>query len=188
MPASTSAAAFRRVRDTGLLRGPERVDSRERALLHALQAPLWVDGSLRRYRFPKQRAHRLAAALDFLEAGVAPRDPLQLRDWLLDVPGVGPKTASWVVRNHLSSDEVAIIDVHIRRAGLAAGIFDARWRLPRDYGLFEDAFLGWARHGRVSPALLDACIWGVLAAAGRAATDILGTAVGPLRPVWPVTA
>lgn len=34
---------------------------------------------------------------------------------------IGPKTASWIVRNYRKSDCVAIIDIHIHRAGLLAG-------------------------------------------------------------------
>ncbi|MDZ3993341.1 hypothetical protein PspTeo4_24872 [Pseudomonas sp. Teo4] len=40
-----------------------------------------------------------------------------LRDWLLELPGIGYKTASWVARNWLDADDVAILDIHILRAG-----------------------------------------------------------------------
>jgi len=64
---------------------------------------------------------------------------------------------------------------------------DPRWRLPRDYDLFEQAFLQWAEHSEVSAALLDATIWGALASAGELACDILGvTKLGQQpMPVWP---
>jgi thermostable 8-oxoguanine DNA glycosylase len=153
-----------------------------------LTEPFIEFGAARRYRFPRQRAMRLHGALRTLKAGNPPAQPLQLRDWLLQVPGIGPKTASWVVRNHTASNEVAIIDIHIIRAGTAAGVFDHRWRVERDYEQFEHAFLHWARHGEIAASLLDACVWGVLAHAGSDSRDILGTtrlSVAP-QPVWPV--
>ena len=54
--------------------------------------------------------------------------PVALRDWLLAIPGIGPKTASWIVRNRTGSSAVAIIDVHILRAGTSAGSVQATAR------------------------------------------------------------
>lgn len=185
MPASLAMAAYEQVRQAGLLHPEARPSVTD--LEDVLCRPLNVDGHVRRYRFPHQRAKRLASVLAHLRQGPAPQDPLALREWLLHVPGVGPKTASWIVRNHLGSDSVAIVDVHLVRAGLAAGVFDPGWRLPRDYEVFEQAFLQWAEHSEVSAALLDATIWGALASAGELACDILGvTKLGQQpMPVWP---
>jgi N-glycosylase/DNA lyase len=126
-----------------------------------LQEPLSVAGHSRplRYRFPRQRAHRIAGALRVLASDEPPNEPRAMREWLRAVPGIGPKTASWIVRNVTASSEVAIIDIHIRRAGVAIGCFLPRWRLPRDYGKFEHAFLLLAAHGDVPAAQLDATIW-----------------------------
>lgn len=77
----------------------------------------------------------------------------------MKLPGIGPKTASWIVRNQTGSDEVAIIDIHVFRACVAAGIFDPNWKLPGDYWECERAFLRFAQLGQVSSAALDACIW-----------------------------
>ena len=162
MPASVGLAAFSAVRDSGLLDGR----SNAKALEQVLQRPVSVAGRAVRYRFPHQRSARLAAALDYVDRGCTPADPLALRDWLLAAPGIGYKTASWIVRNHCDSDEVAIIDVHLRRAGEAAGVFDRAWRLDRDYPLYEAFFLEWARIAKVRPSILDACIWSELAALG----------------------
>ncbi|HMJ34112.1 MAG TPA: hypothetical protein VK501_09350 [Baekduia sp.] len=166
IPAAVGLAAFDAVRDAGLLDRPPSVAEIERVLT----APLMVAGAPRpmRYRFARQRARRLASALAQLDASRPPEDPVALRDWLMLLPGVGPKTASWVVRNHCACDEVAIIDIHMHRAGLAVGCFSPAWRLPRDYWRFEDAFLQLAALGRVSAADLDACVWHHMQALGAA--------------------
>lgn len=112
-----------------------------------------------RYRFPRQRAAYLAVALARLQAQPPPPSARALRGWLLELPGIGPKTASWIVRNHLGSNEVAIIDIHVLRAGIDALVFDRSWTPARHYGRLEAFFLAWARHGGVSAADLNAVIW-----------------------------
>lgn len=165
MPAAVGLAAFASVRDAGLLRPfvPEQDIER------ILREPLNVGGRTVRYRFPHQRAVRLAAALTHLHHHPLPRDPREARDELVNAPGVGPKTASWVVRNQFDSDEVAILDIHLCRAGEAAGIFDRAWNLTRDYLRYESFFLAWAQHAQVRPSVLDACIWAELADVGSTA-------------------
>jgi hypothetical protein len=69
---------------------------------------------------------------------------------------------------------VAIIDIHVLRAGTTAGFFPRGWRLPKDYARFEAAFLAVARHGDVRPSVLDSCIWGTLSRLGRHAAAIIG--------------
>jgi N-glycosylase/DNA lyase len=140
-----------------------------------LLAPLTLPGgSVRRYRFPRQRAERIATALRMLHNATSPDDPVELRDWLTGLPGVGPKTASWIVRNRSSDDRVAVIDVHIRRAGLAAGFFDPGWRLPRHYAEFELAFCAVARLGNVPTAALDLVIWDQLQSLGSRGHLLIG--------------
>jgi thermostable 8-oxoguanine DNA glycosylase len=170
IPAEVGLAAFRRVRDEGLLREGFVVcaDRIRRCLEEPLRRGPTTEersqdgvGRLVRYRFARQRADRIAASTRyFVEDGPAPTaDPLELRRWLLGIPGVGLKTASWIVRNQTGSDAVAIVDIHLRRAGVAAGFFDPAWEVTRDYALFEKAFLGFARLGGVPASGLDALIW-----------------------------
>lgn len=83
----------------------------------------------------------------------------QFRDDLMEIPGIGPKTASWIARNWLGSDEVAILDIHIIRAGVLIGLFDSRQSVPRDYKAMEERFLTFARALDVRPSLLDAVMW-----------------------------
>jgi hypothetical protein len=125
-----------------------------------LQQPLYVDGRWVRYRFPKQRAGRLSFAIKYLKQHHLPlSDPLALRGALTALPGIGPKTASWIVRNWTGSDDVAILDVHVIRAGQIMGLFPRDIRLPRDYMALEHRFLDFARALQIPASLLDAIIW-----------------------------
>jgi hypothetical protein len=94
---------------------------------------------------------------------------------LMTLSGVGPKTASWIVRNYLGSPVVAIIDIHVRRAGQAAGFFDPGWKLPADYFLLERAFLGFAKAAQVAPPELDACIWEQMRQLGKFQSEVLAS-------------
>lgn len=125
-----------------------------------LASPLDVGGHMVRYRFPRQRACRVANALRYLKSNPLEHlCGLELRDALMVLPGIGPKTASWIVRNWAGSDEVAILDVHVIRAGQLMGLFPQRVRLPQDYGELEARFLSFAAALKVPASLLDALIW-----------------------------
>lgn len=176
MPASVGLAAFHAVRSRGLIRThpPPHPDEVE----EVLRLPLSLSSEKSaHYRFPLQRAQRLSACLSQMSHSRPPSEPLELRTWLLSLPGIGPKTASWIVRNRLDSSDVAIVDIHVMRAGVAAGFFSPKWSLPRDYALYEAAFIEVARLGTVSAGNLDACIWGQLQRLGRDAELILGPTV-----------
>lgn len=157
IPAEVGLAAYRRLgramrRTPDVLRDPLAVQG-------MLSAPLDVDGRAVRYRFASQKAGYIASAfrdLPRLDRGAADRE---LRDQLTTLRGVGPKTASWVVRNLRSSDEVAILDVHILRAGSALGIFDPEHRVERHYPRMESAYLSFARGISAPASLLDSVIW-----------------------------
>lgn len=125
----------------------------------ALRTPVGLNGRMVRYRFWRQRAQRIAGALQILDQCVPPDDSRALRDWLTAVPGIGLKTASWIVRNTTGSDEVAIIDIWLVRALTRAGVFPEVWTVPRDYHRYERTFLAYADAGGVSASVLDWCIW-----------------------------
>ena len=117
------------LRDEGLLSGQAGTDELERALTK----PFKVANSSRKYRFARQKAKYLCGAINAVRALSPTRDGRQLRSQLTGITGIGPKTASWIVRNHLGSDDVAILDVHIIRAGVAAGVFPATADPARNY-------------------------------------------------------
>ncbi|MCE6957733.1 hypothetical protein LAZ40_01490 [Cereibacter sphaeroides] len=157
--AEMNLAFFEVLRDAGVF-VPE-AGSPAHQIEKMLNTPANVDGKMRRFRFPRQKATRLEVALTRLDVLRPPlRDPLALRSVLLDIPGIGPKTASWIVRNLLGSDEVAILDIHVVRAGKIMGLFSERDRLPRDYSSMEKRFLDFCKAIEVKASLLDAIIWG----------------------------
>ena len=123
----------------------------------ALRSPL--PGGFGRYRFPRQRAVRVASAVRHLRVDPPPEDPVLLRQYLLNLHGIGPKTAAWIVRNVTGSTEVAIVDIWLIRALRRSGVFRSEWRVDRHYERFEAAFLQYATQGEVPPGALDLCIW-----------------------------
>lgn len=97
---------------------------------------------IERYRFASQRAKYLAGTLAGLnEIDEDDLGDLELRDALCGLPGIGPKTASWIVRNRRGSDAVAILDVHIVRACVHMGVFPDKADPARHYLDLERRFL-----------------------------------------------
>lgn len=155
MPAEHGLIAFEHLRRRGLLQGIPT----QAALFEALLEPLSSSPRLVSYRFPRQKSQYLAATLALVHGIHEPTDDVQLRDVLVALPGIGPKTASWIVRNYRGSNHVAILDVHVVTAGRLAGIFGSHDKLPRDYLALERRFLDFAQALQVPASLLDGMIW-----------------------------
>jgi thermostable 8-oxoguanine DNA glycosylase len=156
IPAEVGIAAYRRLKEQKLL--DQTPSAREIEVV--LAEPLIVKGRPVRYRFARQKAQYLSNALRRLTIETPPTSSgKSFRAFLLDLPGIGPKTASWITRNWLDSDEVAILDIHIIRAGSAAGIFPRNVSLTRDYFKLESRFLEFAKAIRCRPSILDNFIW-----------------------------
>ncbi|MBN9139251.1 MAG: hypothetical protein J0H23_00330 [Micrococcales bacterium] len=164
MPYELALAAYTAVHQQVLLGDPTPAES---AIEAVLLEPVRVGNATRRYRFPHQRARRLAGALRHLHASPAPTDPLEAREWLTSAPGIGPKTASWIVRNRWPDAPVAILDVHVLRAGARATVFPEDARISTAYRQLEALFVAWAAVEEVRPADLDATIWAEEAARAR---------------------
>ena len=130
IPAKIGVAAFERLRGLGVF---DELLCDETRLAQLLGAQMPVDGRLVHYRFAKQKARYLASALRMVRSVPSAETGRELRDWLLPIPGIGHKTASWIARNWLDADDVAIIDVHIRRVGRAMGLFPLDWTVERHY-------------------------------------------------------
>jgi N-glycosylase/DNA lyase len=149
-------AAFLRLRDRGLL---EYVPD-EYQVEVALREPLLVGGKWVRYRFPKAKAKFLSLSLSRLQEIDIPLDSDRtFRNALLALPGVGMKTASWITRNWLKSDQVAILDVHVMRAGQILGVFREEDRLPAGYLSMESRFLQFSKLLGEPASILDLVIW-----------------------------
>lgn len=157
MSADLGLAAFERVRDLGLL----EYSTSEHAIFDALKRPFQIKGRRVHYRYPAQKARYLSLSLSRLENSPAP-EPFQsesLRAWLINLPGIGPKTASWIVRNHLASNDVAILDVHIIRAGRIMGLFRETDDVTRRYLEMERRFLEFSKALDCPASLLDSLMW-----------------------------
>jgi N-glycosylase/DNA lyase len=150
--------------------GPEwETTALEAAMRAELEKPQFEprrrDGSLRRYRYPRRKAQLIAEAAEWVdrrgplaESLVALADERARRDLLCDCPGVGLKTASWVLRNVGMGDGLAVIDIHVLRALAAAGRIH-EVRLPRDYDAIEGCFLAWCDELNAPPAAFDLMLW-----------------------------
>jgi thermostable 8-oxoguanine DNA glycosylase len=154
IPAEVGLAAYARLRTVSV---SDLGD--EEQVLALLSEPLPVRGRTVRYRFARQKARHVAGAITGL-ARIADDEPdRSLRDALTSLPGIGLKTASWIVRNWRGSDEVSILDVHIVRACRTLGIFASTWRVERHYEAMEDAYLRFARAIGARASILDSVIW-----------------------------
>ncbi|WP_186193204.1 8-oxoguanine DNA glycosylase [Burkholderia gladioli] len=163
IPAEVGNSAFAALRDEGLIR--VNVPAEQIAL--CLSKPLSVGGRQIKYRFAKTKSIVLADVAAAFQKTAPPKEPLVLREWLSSLRGIGPKTASWIVRNYTGSDEVAILDIHILRAGAYCGLFPTARSRPGEYIGLERRFLDFSRALGVRPSELDACIWAQMKRAGR---------------------
>ncbi|WP_148650149.1 8-oxoguanine DNA glycosylase [Lysobacter capsici] len=169
--AELATAAFEACEQTGVI---ERRETDPDVWTQILLQPLDIGGRKVRYRYPNQKAKFLAAAMqrisDLRLEGV---DSKSARDQLLLLPGVGYKTASWVVRNVFDSDEVAILDIHLIRAGLLCGLFNDKDRVEKDYLSMEARFLRFSSALGLRPAALDCLIWDGMREAGDLPLQLL---------------
>lgn len=132
----------------------------ETAFLAMLEEPTVVRGRPHRYRYPAQRARRLHRAMaDLAQMEFDEDDPIRFRDQIQTLEGVGPKTASWIARNWLDTDSIAILDIHVLRAGWLLKLFDRNCRLPRDYLELESLFLRFAKRLHLRASVLDSVMW-----------------------------
>lgn len=155
MPAELALAAFARVRDSGLLL-PGTSASEIESLL---EEPFSINGRHRKYRFIRQKSHYLSACLERLSDFVPPDCDIEFRDRLNDFPGIGLKTASWIVRNLRPNSELAILDIHILRVGEHLGLFPTTWQPGTHYRELESKFVAFANAIDVSAATLDGLMW-----------------------------
>ncbi|GHC88090.1 hypothetical protein GCM10007320_34940 [Pseudorhodoferax aquiterrae] len=155
--AELAGAAFDACSAAGLVSG---LCTDATAWTSVLRQPLDQAGRTVRYRYPNQKAVYLAAAMGAISQGLVDTSSGKaLRDSLLAIQGIGPKTAGWVARNVLDTDEVAILDIHIVRAGLLCNLYSFEQKVERDYFAMEAQFLALCRGLGVRPAMLDCIIW-----------------------------
>jgi hypothetical protein len=167
IPAELGMAAFERVRDLNLI-----FPGVSAAVIEtALADPFEIAGRLRRYRFHRQKANALSRALELLPKIDFSVGDKSLREGLTTLPGIGRKTASWIVRNFRCSDEVAIVDVHIARAGRIAGFISPFWEPSRHYLVMEEKFIAFAKALDVRASVLDGLMWDHMRRLGQLARE-----------------
>ena len=153
IPAEVGLAAYERLRAVNAESPCRLLD--EESVLELLADPLDLNGRLVRYRFAKQKSTYLAGSMRALQSLDREAPDRELRDALTALPGVGPKTASWIVRNWRDSDFVSILDIHILRAGRMLQIFPEGKSVERHYLELEAAFLDFAEAISVKASILD---------------------------------
>ena len=130
------------------------------SIQHSLKEPFEIDDSKIRYRFPNQKAKFIFQFLNRTDLDQIPSgNDLGFRKWLLSINGIGPKTASWITRNYLDSENVAIIDIHIFRACLLVGLFKKNWNIQKDYFKLEQKFISFCSAINAPPSKMDALMW-----------------------------
>jgi thermostable 8-oxoguanine DNA glycosylase len=171
IPARIGLIAFEHLKAKGAF---ETNNLGEATLRAWLSEPIEIDGKRVHYRFAAQKARYLAAALERLTAEPSSQTTgRELRDWLLGIPGIGFKTASWIARNWLNADDVAILDIHILRAGVLAKFLDVELTVERHYLELEQQFLAFSRALGVRASELDAVIWWEMMASPRTVATVL---------------
>ncbi len=169
--AELGTAAYERCLQAGLF---QRLEIEETMWADELKRPLLVSNREVKYRYPNQKAKFLASAMSFLrENSLRTESGLELREQLRQIKGVGFKIASWVARNVLDCDDVAILDIHLLRAGRICGLFSSEHRVERDYLEMESLFLEFSRAMAVRPSRLDLLIWEEMREAGTLPQRIL---------------
>jgi thermostable 8-oxoguanine DNA glycosylase len=170
IPAAVGLAAYQRLHERGAF-GEQRPS--EETIEAWLKEPLQIGPRQVRYRFAVQKARFLAEALHQVQSPPAFDTGKQLRDWLMNLSGVGPKTASWIARNWKDADDVAILDIHIMRIGQVLGLFPRDFTVVRHYAELESLFLKFSEALDVRPSELDAVIWYEMASSPKAARAVI---------------
>jgi N-glycosylase/DNA lyase len=156
IPAPVGMAAYERLRKLGAFTETPPPEAQFEAWL---REPMQVGQRQVRYRFAAQKARYLAASLPFVRSAPEFSAGNQLRDWLMQLPGIGPKTASWIARNWMDADDVAILDIHIMRVGQTIGLFPRELTVERHYSQLEALFLQFSKALDVRASELDAVVW-----------------------------
>lgn len=140
----------------------------------AISAPFRWDGRDIHYRFSRQKAKYIYGFLqrnDIEEMEMMSGS--RLRERLMTVKGIGPKTASWIARNQGNCEDVAIVDIHIYRAGRLAGFVNPRWDMQKDYYKIEESFLDFCHSINALPSKMDSIMWNQMKESNRRAIELL---------------
>lgn len=169
--AEVSYAYFQSCKEAGLI---SNLDTSTQAWSEQLRKPLKVGNGILRYRYPNKKAEYLVSAIEHIKSDALDLSSgLLLRNSLLKIKGVGLKTASWIARNYMDCDDVAILDIHLIRAGLLCNLFESDFNITRDYMKMEDLYVQFSRSLQVRPAVLDCLIWDQMRSLGKLPIEAL---------------
>ena len=144
-----------------------------------LRQPVLVNERMQHYRYPNQKSRFLAESMRYIsERPLSFQDGRCLRNELLHIKGVGYKTAGWVARNYLDTDDVAILDIHLVRAGILCGIFNPHQKVDREYLVMEDRYLQFCQALGVRAAVMDCLMWDQMRDYGKIALDTISDRLG----------
>lgn len=155
--AELATAAFEMCKNHGLI---EQLETSETKWREVLEAPITINGKDKRYRYPKQKATYISGAMSYLQnRHIESLTGKELRNNLLNIRGIGAKTAGWIARNYSDADDVAIIDIHILRAGVIFGLFSKQHKVEKDYFDMEQLFIDFCVNAGVKPSSFDCFLW-----------------------------
>jgi len=170
LKAELGLLAFHRIKNLRLISSKATLSEIE----NAISTPFMLDGNEVHYRFPHQKSKYI---FNFLH-----RDDIEelehlcgseLRNRLLSVKGIGPKTASWIARNYGNCEDVAIVDIHIYRAGRLAGFVNPLWNMQKDYYKIEKSFLDFCHSINALPSKMDSIMWNQMKESNKRAIELL---------------
>jgi N-glycosylase/DNA lyase len=173
IPSEIGMVAFERLRKEEIIRKDIPLEKIACALTRPFETG---NNKLIRYRFANQKAKYIYSFLNRSDLEIIPEhDDLALRKWLMTINGIGPKTASWITRNWLRSERVAILDIHILRAGVITGFFSRKFNLVTEYYDLENKYLNFCKFLEVRPSDMDAIIWSYMKKNNKLALNILSS-------------
>jgi len=171
MPSELGIAAFKRLQEDSLIKPGVSYCKIEKALFAPFEME---DGTMKRYRFYNQKSKYIYRFLHRNDLSYIPSDDdISFRNWLLTVDGIGFKTASWITRNWLQSENVAILDIHILRAGKIAGFFGETGDVAKKYLNLENNYIDFCKALEVLPSNMDAIIWNYMKKTNKLALQVL---------------
>ena len=170
LKAELGLLAFHRIKNLRLIRKDARLEEIE----NAISVPFRWNGKEVHYRFSRQKSKYIFWFLqrndiDELETLCGSR----LRNKLITIKGIGPKTASWIARNYGNCEDVAIVDIHIYRAGRLAGFVNPKWDMQKDYYKIEESFLDFCHSINALPSKMDTIMWNQMKESNRRAIELL---------------
>ena len=170
LKAELGLMAFHRIKNLRLIRRETKLEELE----NAISAPFRWNGKEVHYRFSRQKSKYIFWFLQRNDIDDLERlSGIRLRDRLLTIKGIGLKTASWIARNYGNCEDVAIVDIHIYRAGRLAGFINPLWDIQKDYYKIEESFLDFCHSINALPSKMDSIMWNQMKESNRRAIELL---------------